>query len=118
MGDLAELPVLVIWQSCLSVDSALPVADLAKLPVCGRAFQGFGRIACMWRSVLLIWQQNCLSVDTVPVIWQNCLYVGERESARFAELQCCASDLAELSVCGQYCASDLAELPVCGGACQ
>ena len=29
----------------------------------------------------------------------------------------CASDLAELSVCGQ-CASDLAELSVGGGVCQ
>ena len=72
VGDLAELPVLVIWQNCLSVDSALPVADLAELPVCGGACQGFGKIAC-------------------------------------------AIDLAaELSVCG-HCASDLAELPVCGG---
>ena len=73
-SGLAELPVLVIWQNCLSVDSALPVADLAELPgVCGGACQGFGKIAC-------------------------------------------AIDLAaELSVCG-HCASDLAELPVCGGA--
>ena len=51
-SDLAELPVPMIWQNCLSVD-----------------------------SVPLIWQ-NCLSVDKhasdlaelpVPVIWQNCL---------------------------------------------
>ena len=43
----------------------------------------------------MIWQNSCLSVKEcasdlaelpVPVIWQNCLYVG-------------ASDLAELSVC-------------------
>ena len=33
----------------------------------------------------------------MPVIWQNCLYFEE-----------CASDLADLSVCGQS-ASDLAE---------
>ena len=45
-SGLAELPVLVIWQNCLSVDSALPVADLAELPVCGGACQGFGKIAC------------------------------------------------------------------------
>jgi hypothetical protein len=37
----------------------------------------------------VIWL-NCLYVDIVPVIWQNCLYVEDR-----------ASDLAELSVCGQ-----------------
>jgi len=64
----------------------------------------------MWKSVPVIWQ-NCLYVDSVPcasdlaelpvpVIWQQCLHVEER-----------ASDLAELPVCGQ-CASGLAELPV------
>ena len=54
------------------------------------------------------------AVNSVPVIWQNCLYVDEH-----------ASDLAELpvpaiwqkSVSGQ-CASDFAELSVCGGVCQ
>ena len=54
-SDLAELPVLVIWQNCLSVD-----------------------------SVPVIWQ-DCLHVDKhasdlaelpVPVIWQNCLSGG------------------------------------------
>ena len=58
---------------------------------------------------------------SVPVIWQNCLYVEEH-----------ASDLTELHVpvIRQNClyvdsayneeehASNLAELPVCGGACQ
>ena len=63
---LAELPVPVIWQNCLSVDS-VPViwqnylhveehaSELAELPV------------------PVIWWQNCLSVDSGPVIWQNCL---------------------------------------------
>ena len=92
---MAELPVPVIWQNCLSVDSAYNVeelaSDLAELPV------------------PVIWQ-NCLSVDRVPVIWWNCL------CQRFGRIAS-ASDLAELSVCGQ-CASDLAELYVCGGACQ
>jgi hypothetical protein len=80
-------------------------------------------------------------------VWQNCLYAVVEEPRRnclYVE-ECCASDLAELSVCGQglpviwqnrlyvkecassdlfelvvceQCASDLAELPVCGGACQ
>ena len=52
----------------------------------------------------MIWQIVCangdlaeLSVDSVPVIWQNCLYVEE-----------CASDLADLPVFAQWCASDLA----------
>ncbi len=64
----------------------------------------------MWKSVPVIWQ-NCLYVDSVPcasdlaelhvpVILQQCLHVEEH-----------ASDLAELPVCGQ-CASGLAELPV------
>ena len=50
----------------------------------------------------VIWR-NCLYImdSAVPVILQNCLYVEE-----------CASDLAELSVCGHCCASDLAELPI------
>jgi hypothetical protein len=54
-------------------------------------------------SVPVIWQrnclsvavilQNCLSVDRLPVIWQNCLYVYVEEHA---------SDLlAELFVCGK-----------------
>ena len=63
---LAELPVAVIWQNCLSVDS-VPViwqndlhveehaSDLAELP-----------------AVPVIWQ-NCLSVDGGLVIWRNCL---------------------------------------------
>ena len=80
--------------------------------------------------MLLIWQQNCLSVDTVPVIWQNCLYVEERESAGFAELpvpviwQNCLSVDSAVPVIWQSClyveerARDLAELPVCGGVCQ
>ena len=58
-------------------------------------------------SVPLIWQ-NCLSVDSVPVIWQNSPYVEE-----------CASDLAELPFGRIVClwvqcasASDLTELPV------
>ena len=38
-------------------------------------------------------RQSCLSVDSLSVIWQNCMSVEE-------------------------CASDLAELPVCGGVCQ
>ena len=47
--------------------------------------------------------QNCLSVDSVPVIWRNSPYVEE-----------CASDLAELPfgriVCPwTQCASDLTE---------
>ena len=56
-SDLAELPVPVIWQNCLNVD-----------------------------TVPLIWQRNCLYVEkqarklselpAMPVIWQNCfLYV-------------------------------------------
>ncbi len=60
----------------------------------------------------MIWQNChslCLSVDSVPVIWQNCLYVEEH-----------ASDLAELPypVIWQNClyveerASELPELPV------
>jgi hypothetical protein len=52
----------------------------------------------------VIWQ-NYLSVDSVPVIWENSLYVEEP-----------ASDLAEGRIVA--CASDLAELPVCGGVCQ
>jgi hypothetical protein len=47
---LAELPVPVIWQNCLYVD-----------------------------SVPVIWQ-NCLSWDSVPVIWENSLHVEERAS--------------------------------------
>ena len=47
-SDLAELPVPVIWQNCLSAD-----------------------------SVPVIWQ-NCLyveehAINVLPVIWQNCL---------------------------------------------
>jgi hypothetical protein len=53
-SDLAELPVPVIWQNCLSVESGECASDLAELPV------------------PVIWQ-NCLSVDSVPVIWKNCL---------------------------------------------
>ena len=48
--DLAELPLPVIWQNCLSVD-----------------------------SVPVIWQ-NCLYEDSVPVIWQNSQFVEERAS--------------------------------------
>ena len=57
----------------------------------------------------MIWQ-NCLSVDCVPVIWQNIQYVEE-----------CASDLAEVpvpmiiwqkSLHVEEHVSDLAELPV------
>ena len=60
------------WQNCLYVEQG--ASDLAELPV----------------PVIL---QNCLSVDSVPLIWQkNCLYVEER-----------ASDLAELPVCGEVC---------------
>ncbi len=58
----------------------------------------------MFRGVPVIWQ-NYLSVDSVPVIWENSLYVEEP-----------ASDLAEGRIVA--CASDLAELPVCGGVCQ
>jgi hypothetical protein len=135
----------VIWQYCLSVDSAVPVnwqnclfvkecasdlaelsfceqlwrveehaSDLAELSLCGECCACyFCRIACMWRveehasdlaelPAPVIWR-NCLYImdSAVPVILQNCLYVEE-----------CASDLAELSVCGHCCASDLAELPV------
>jgi hypothetical protein len=63
----------------------------------------------------VIWQ-NYLSVDSVPVIWENSLYVEEP-----------ASDLADLlpvpviwqnCLYVEECASDLAELPVCGGVCQ
>jgi hypothetical protein len=52
----------------------------------------------MWSSVPVIWQ-NCLYVDSVSVIWQNCLYLDKR-----------ASDLAELPVSGslEESASDLA----------
>ena len=35
-SDLADLSVPVIWQDCLSVDSA---SDLVELPVCGGACQ-------------------------------------------------------------------------------
>ena len=45
---------------------------------------------------------DCLAELSVPVIWQNCLYVLDNKRA---------SDLAELPVCGQ-CTSNLAELPV------
>ena len=88
-NDLAELPVPVIWQNCLYVDS-VPViwqnclhveehaSDLAELPV------------------PVIWQ-NCLSLDSLPVFWQNCLFELFGRSA---------------------CASDLEEEPTCGGACQ
>ena len=89
-SDLAELPVPVIWQNCLSVDS---------VPMIGRL--SCARIACMRRSVPVIWQksllleeranalaelpvpviwQNSLSVESVPVIWQNSQYVEERAS--------------------------------------
>ncbi len=91
-SDLAELPVPVIWQNCLSVDS-VPViwqnspyveegtSDLAELP--------FGRIVCLWTQCasdlaempvpMIIWQKS-LHVEEhasdfaqlpVPVIWQN-----------------------------------------------
>ena len=53
-SDLAELPVPVIWQSCLCVDS-LPV--IWQLPSCLSV-----------EEVSLIWQRNCLSVDSVPMI--------------------------------------------------
>ena len=43
-------------------------------------------------------------LPAVPVIWQYCLLYVEQ----------CASDFAELPVCGQECAFDLAELPVSG----
>ena len=68
--DLAELPVPVIWQNCLSVDS-VPViwqnspyveecaSDLAELQ--------FGRIVCLWT------QCDNLTELPVPVIWQNWL---------------------------------------------
>jgi hypothetical protein len=46
--------------------------------------------------VPVIWQK-CLSVDTVPVIRHNCLYVEE-----------CTSDLARLPVHVEERASDLA----------
>ena len=88
------MPVPVIWQNFLSVwQNCLYIeehaSDLADL-----------RVPVIW--------QNCLYVDSaVPVIWQNCLY-----SVPVIWQNACASDLAELSVCGQ-CASDLAELSVC-----
>jgi len=84
----------------------------------------------------VIWQNYLCMLWSVPVIWQNCLYV-EKCASDLAEYpvqviwqkflsvgsvpviwQNClyvverASDLAELSVCG-HCASDLAGLPVC-----
>ena len=65
---------MISWQNCLYVEEH--ASDLADLPV------------------PVIWQ-NCLSVDSAPVIWQNRLYLEEH-----------AIDLAELPVCGG------------GGACQ
>ena len=75
----------------------------------------------------VIWQ-NCLSVDSVPLIWQNRQHVEEIAS-NLAELpvpviwQNCLS-VDSVPVIWQNClyveegASDLAELPVCLGACQ
>ena len=88
------MPVPVIWQNFLSVwQNCLYIeehaSDLEELPV-------------------PLIRKNHLYVDSVPVIiWQNCLY-----SVPVIWQNACASDLAELSVCGQ-CASDLAELSVC-----
>ena len=51
--------------------------------------QCFGRIACASdlgeMPAPVSWQDCAVSVESVPVIWQNCLYVEEH-----------ASDLAEL----------------------
>ena len=49
-SDLAEVPVSLIWQNCLYVDSVSVIwqnclyveeraSDLAELPVCGGVFQ-------------------------------------------------------------------------------
>ena len=82
----------MIWQNCLYVEEH--ASDLAEL-------------CCAPVSVPVIWQ-NCLSVDSVPVIWQNCLCPCGRSLPVM---------LTELQVFGR-CASDLAELYVCGGVCQ
>ena len=115
-SDLAELSICQwgcqwFWQNCLYMEER--ASDLAELhgwggcqswfaeflPVCGGVCQWFGRIACMLRSMPVIWQ-NCLCQlvgrivclwtvvcqwfgriawmrRSVPVIWQNCLYVEE-----------------------------------------
>ena len=69
-------------------------------------------------------------LPAVPVIWQNCLLYVEECASDSAELlvpviwQNCLCQVsviwqkAELSVCGQQCATDLAELHVCGGVSQ
>jgi hypothetical protein len=113
---VASTSTPIISYACASVFGELFIrgqcaSDLAELPV------------------RVIWQRNCLSVDSVPVIWQNCImsvdsvpvirqnclwYVDER-----------ASDMAELAVpvilvpvILQNClyvverASDLADLPL------
>ena len=123
-SDLAKLPLPVIWQNCLSVDS-VPViwqksqhhveecaSDLAELPVpvILAELSVWGECASDLAElpVPVIWL-NCLSVESaVPVIWQNCQHVEEER----------ASDLAEVpvAVIWQYveeCARDFAELPAC-----
>ena len=102
-SDLAELPVPVIWKNCLWLWRSVPViwaelpvpVDLAELFFCGQCASDLPEFLLPdVEEVPVIWQKElCLSVDSVPVIRQNCLSVEE-------------------------CASDLAELPVCGGACQ
>jgi len=80
----------VILQNCMCVEEC--ACDLAELSVCGQCASDVAEL-----PVPVIWQ-NCLSVDSVPVIWQNCLFVEEYASG--LEKISCASDLAELSVCG------------------
>ena len=63
----------VIWQNCQSVNE-----DASD----------FGRTACIWRSVPVIWQNYMVEEGASPDLQNSCLYVEE-----------CASDLAELPVC-------------------
>ena len=63
---LAELPVAVIWQNCLSVDS-VPVIWQNCLYVEERA-SDLAEFA-----VPVIWQRRAYMWRSMPVIWQNCL---------------------------------------------
>jgi hypothetical protein len=66
-SDIAELPVPVIWQNCLSMDS---------VPV-------------IWQNIQYVEEHaSDLAEMPVPVIWQNCLSVEEHASD-LAELPEC-----------------------------
>ena len=129
---MSELPVIVIWQNCLSgqccankqlkkLEQLSLLSDVAELPVCG------GRTACAIYlaespvcgqcandlaelHVPVISWQNCLSVDSaVPVMLQTCLWVEERASHLAAEFsvpvisQNCISLDSSVTVIWQNC---------------